>query len=508
MSSSDPLTEAATAGVASAVSKLSTYPFDLLKVRMATDEANKSLPEAIRHIVEKDGVMGLYKGSSPKVFKSVTGKVLYYYIYRTLSNLAIGNEQRGLTAVENLVIGFLSEVLELPVIMPLEAVATRAQVSKKHASFATIAKQLFDENRLYVSVDAYVFGALQPAIQNTIFDQLKAKIARPLTAIESFALGVLASSVALTVAYPLDFARTVNQASGSKKTPKAFNMIIAGAPGSGKGTQCETIAKKFGLVHLSTGDMLRAAVKAGTPVGLAAKAAMSSGGLVSDEIVIGCIQERIAQPDVKERGFLLDGFPRTPEQAEALAKIAPVALYLELQVPDEALVERVVGRRLDPETGDIYHVKFKPAPTAEIQSRLIQRDDDREDKLVVRLKAFHQYCAAVRDRYSACSVTLDGNQPAVLVWEKIETIIRERIGAQAESAKPKNESFLEIWARTIKTNGFLGLFKGLSANLTQGVLSSALMLMVKEKISAIVSQWIQRLRALLSGAKAIPAGGK
>ena len=208
----DALSEAATAGVASAISKMTTYPFDLLKTKMATAEKQQSLVETASNIVSKDGVGGLYKGSGPRVFKSVTGKVLYYYIYRTLTDAVIGNESRNLTALENVVVGYFSEVLELPVIMPLDAVATRTQLSKTPVTFLQVAKQLYKENRLFVSWEAYVLGAMQPALQNTIFDQLKARMNRSLSALESFVLGVIAASISITITYPLDFARTVSQA--------------------------------------------------------------------------------------------------------------------------------------------------------------------------------------------------------------------------------------------------------------------------------------------------------
>lgn len=485
MSPSDPLTEAITAGVATTCAKLSTYPFDLLKTRMATSNQNKNLWKFIVHVYETDGISGFYEGSKPKVFKSVTGKVLYFYIYRLLSEFAVGSSKRNLTTEENLLIGFLSEVLELPVIMPLEAIATKSQVMK-NAKFFEVAEELWREGRLYVSLDAYVLGAFQPAIQNTIFDQIKFKINRPLTLLESFSLGVLASSIAITVTYPLDFARTINQA--SKK--EVFNMVIAGAPGSGKGTQCELISKKLGLVHLSTGDILRAAVKSGSQIGLLAKEAMNSGKLVSDDIVIGCIKERIQQPDVMDKGFLLDGFPRTLEQADALSKIAKISVYIHLNVEDSVLLERVIGRRVDEQTNQVYHLKFKPPPK-EIENRLIQRDDDTKEKLLVRLEAFHKYSKPILSKYSDCSYVIDGNRAPNEVWNDIENILKEK-------QRGLQGTMLKIWYFTLKQSGFFGLFKGLSANLTQGVLSAALMLMVKEKLSLFVARLMNRVYSTFS----------
>ena len=143
-----------------------------------------------------------------------------------------------------------------------------------------------------------------------------------------------------------------------------MRLILLGAPGAGKGTQATFICQKFGIPQISTGDMLRAAVKAGTPLGLAAKKVMDSGALVSDDIIIGLVKERIAQPDCAN-GFLFDGFPRTIPQAEAM-KAAGVKLdvVLEIDVPDEAIIERMSGRRVHPASGRTYHVKFNPPKVA------------------------------------------------------------------------------------------------------------------------------------------------
>ena len=140
-----------------------------------------------------------------------------------------------------------------------------------------------------------------------------------------------------------------------------IKIIIAGAPASGKGTQCELIREKFGVVHLSTGDMLREASAAGTEVGKLAQEYMSQGKLVPDEVIIGAVKERLAQPDCQQKGWLLDGFPRTGAQAQALVDAGIHAdTFIFLDVPDEDLIERVVGRRADPVTGKIYHMKFSP----------------------------------------------------------------------------------------------------------------------------------------------------
>lgn len=171
-----------------------------------------------------------------------------------------------------------------------------------------------------------------------------------------------------------------------------MRLILLGAPGAGKGTQAAFLCQKYGIPQISTGDMLRAAVKAGTPLGLAAKKVMDSGALVSDDIIIGLVKERIAQPDCA-RGFLFDGFPRTIPQADAM-KQAGVKLdcVLEIDVPFEAIVERMSGRRSHPASGRTYHLKFNP-PKAEGRDDvtgepLIQRDDDREETVQKRLQVY------------------------------------------------------------------------------------------------------------------------
>mmetsp|Transcript_155721 Transcript_155721/g.283200 ORF Transcript_155721/g.283200 Transcript_155721/m.283200 type:complete len:292 (+) Transcript_155721:71-946(+) len=197
-------------------------------------------------------------------------------------------------------------------------------------------------------------------------------------------------------------------------------IIICGAPASGKGTQCELLKEKYGVVHLSTGDMLRAAVKEGTEVGLKAKGFMESGKLVPDDVIIGIVKDRLAEEDCEKCGWLLDGFPRTEEQAKALqaAGIEPNSV-LYLDVPDEMLIERVVGRRTDPETGKIYHVKFFPPENDEIAKRLTQRADDTEEKVRVRLEAFHEHMGAVEAVYKDLISKTDGTKPKEEVFESL-----------------------------------------------------------------------------------------
>eukprot|EP00571_Detonula_confervacea_P014712 CAMPEP_0172298468 /NCGR_PEP_ID=MMETSP1058-20130122/1111_1 /TAXON_ID=83371 /ORGANISM="Detonula confervacea, Strain CCMP 353" /LENGTH=289 /DNA_ID=CAMNT_0013007743 /DNA_START=10 /DNA_END=879 /DNA_ORIENTATION=+ len=213
--------------------------------------------------------------------------------------------------------------------------------------------------------------------------------------------------------------------SGAGSAPK---LIIAGAPASGKGTQCEIIKEKYGVVHLSTGDMLRAAVAAGTDVGKQAKDFMDAGKLVPDEVIIGVVKDRLDESDCVESGWLLDGFPRTPAQAEALADAGVTAdCFIFLNVPDEVLVERVVGRRTDPETGKIYHMTFSPPTDEDILARLEQRSDDTEEKVKVRLEQFHANVDAVKGSYTDISVEVDGTQKpeevSATVMKSIESVL-------------------------------------------------------------------------------------
>jgi adenylate kinase len=185
---------------------------------------------------------------------------------------------------------------------------------------------------------------------------------------------------------------------------KHMRLILLGAPGAGKGTQATFICQRFGIPQISTGDMLRAAVKAGTPLGLEAKKVMDAGGLVSDDIIIGLVKERIAQADCAQ-GFLFDGFPRTIPQAEAM-KSAGVKLdfVLEIDVPFDAIIERMSGRRAHVASGRTYHVKFNPPQVAGIDDvtgePLIQRDDDKEETVRKRLDVYNAQTRPLVDYYS------------------------------------------------------------------------------------------------------------
>lgn len=174
-----------------------------------------------------------------------------------------------------------------------------------------------------------------------------------------------------------------------------MRMIFIGPPGAGKGTQAARLVERLAIPHISTGDMFRAAVKAGTPLGKQAKACMDAGQLVPDEVTIGLVKERIAQEDAKE-GFMLDGFPRTLPQAEALdaALSEPLDAVVLLEVPDDLIVDRIVGRRSDPVTGAIYHLTFNPPP-ADIVDRLKHRADDTEEACRARLGVYHGQTAPI-----------------------------------------------------------------------------------------------------------------
>jgi adenylate kinase len=173
-----------------------------------------------------------------------------------------------------------------------------------------------------------------------------------------------------------------------------MRLILLGAPGAGKGTQAQFICQKFQIPQISTGDMLRAAIKAGTPLGLKVKDVMASGGLVSDEIIIALVKERIQADDCKN-GFLFDGFPRTIPQAQAMVDVG-VTLdnVLEIEVQDEEIVQRLSGRRVHPASGRIYHVQHNPPKRPGLDDEtgepLIQRDDDKEETIRNRLRIYHE----------------------------------------------------------------------------------------------------------------------
>jgi adenylate kinase len=194
-----------------------------------------------------------------------------------------------------------------------------------------------------------------------------------------------------------------------------MRLILLGAPGAGKGTQATFIKEKFNIPQISTGDMLRAAVKAGTQLGLEAKKFMDAGGLVPDAVIIGLVKERIKDADC-QAGFLFDGFPRTIPQAEAMKQAGVGIDYVvEIDVPDEAIVERMSGRRSHPASGRTYHVKFNPPKTAgkdDVTGEdLVQREDDKEDVVKKRLEVYHAQTKQLVGYYSDWANSGAGGAP-------------------------------------------------------------------------------------------------
>ena len=212
-----------------------------------------------------------------------------------------------------------------------------------------------------------------------------------------------------------------------------MRLILLGPPGAGKGTQAAFITEKFGIPQISTGDMLRAAVKAQTPLGIEAKKVMDSGGLVSDDLIIGLVKDRLQQPDC-QRGYLFDGFPRTIPQADALkAAEIPLDFVIELVVPEESIIERMSGRRIHPASGRSYHLKFNPPKAADVDDitgePLVQRDDDREETVRHRLSVYRDQTRPLVNYYEGWAAA---NDPAAPTYRRIEGLgavdeIRERV---------------------------------------------------------------------------------
>ena len=195
-----------------------------------------------------------------------------------------------------------------------------------------------------------------------------------------------------------------------------MNIILLGAPGAGKGTQAEVICKELGIPTISTGNMLRAAVKAGTEYGLKAKAAMDAGALVSDDIVIGILKDRIAEPDA-QNGYILDGFPRTVPQAEALDNMGvQIDKVVEIFVPDEMIKRRVTGRRVCLDCGATYHIDYKAPKVEDVcdvcGKPLVIRKDDQPETVVSRLETYHKTTAPLKDYYEKQGklVSIDGTK--------------------------------------------------------------------------------------------------
>ncbi len=196
-----------------------------------------------------------------------------------------------------------------------------------------------------------------------------------------------------------------------------MRLILLGPPGAGKGTQANFIKEKFGIPQISTGDMLRAAVKAGTPLGVEAKKVMDAGGLVSDDIIIGLVKDRLQQDDCKA-GYMFDGFPRTIPQADAMKDAGvPIDFVLEIDVPDSEIIERMSGRRAHLPSGRTYHVKYNP-PKVEGKDDvtgedLVQRDDDKEETVKKRLDVYHAQTKPLVEYYASWAASGQPGAPKV-----------------------------------------------------------------------------------------------
>lgn len=213
-----------------------------------------------------------------------------------------------------------------------------------------------------------------------------------------------------------------------------LNLILMGLPGAGKGTQADKIVEKYKIPHISTGDMFRAAIKDGTKLGLEAKSFMDAGNLVPDEVTIGIVRERLSKEDCK-KGFLLDGFPRTVAQAEALEEMLTnlkkkIDYVIYVDVPKDELFERLTGRWVSPTSGASYHVKFNPPKVEGIcdkdGSKLIQRDDDRPETVANRLEVNIEQAQPLIDFYSQKGYLekINGNQDISLVFAEIEKLLK------------------------------------------------------------------------------------
>ncbi|MCO5584532.1 hypothetical protein L7F22_038460 [Adiantum nelumboides] len=238
----------------------------------------------------------------------------------------------------------------------------------------------------------------------------------------------------------------------SRAKQEPLRVMISGAPASGKGTQCEYIMEKYGLLHISTGDLLRAEVAAGTENGLRAKDYMNKGQLVPDDIVVQMVKVKLEEASTQGKGWLLDGFPRSPSQGDALKALGIMPdVFVLLDVPEEILIERVVGRRIDPVTGRIYHLKYTPPENEEIAARLTQRFDDTEAKAKVRLQSYALNVEALASMYSDVMRKVDGNQAKTRVFEEIEKILTE-VEEKKEQTLSSEEGKLEVPAGVVYEN--------------------------------------------------------
>lgn len=201
-----------------------------------------------------------------------------------------------------------------------------------------------------------------------------------------------------------------------------MKIILLGPPGAGKGTQAQIICETFGLAHISTGDMLRAAIQKKTETGLKAKTFMDQGALVPDDVVIALVRERVQEPDC-EHGYILDGFPRTVEQAKALESIAAIDAVIDIKLPDDFLIERLSGRRVCPTCGRSYHTELLEGKTTceDDGAILVQRDDDKPETVLSRLKVYYQKTAPLIAFYTAKGIlhAVDGTQYYKILGETI-----------------------------------------------------------------------------------------
>ena len=212
-----------------------------------------------------------------------------------------------------------------------------------------------------------------------------------------------------------------------------MRVVLLGGPGAGKGTQASFVTERYGIPQISTGDMLRAAIRSGSELGVGAKALMDAGHLVPDEIIVGLVEERIAASDCAG-GFLLDGFPRTIAQAEAMrARQVRIDAVVEITVPDDSIIERMSGRRVHPGSGRTYHVRFNPPATEGIDDvtgeSLIQRDDDRESTVRHRLDIYHEQTAPIIEYYRQWEKDDPDSAPRVSRVDGLGTLeqVRERV---------------------------------------------------------------------------------
>lgn len=203
-----------------------------------------------------------------------------------------------------------------------------------------------------------------------------------------------------------------------------MKLIFLGPPGAGKGTQAARIAKEYGVAHISTGDMLRAEMREGTPLGQAAKAYVDRGELVPDDVILGMVENRILRDDCKS-GFLFDGFPRTLAQAEALGRICAIDAVIDIAVPDSRLIERISGRRMCPACGAAYHVSTHASPDCGCGGALYQREDDRRETVENRLAVYQRSTRPLIDYYRAKGLltTVDGDAGMDAVTEQIRSIL-------------------------------------------------------------------------------------